>query len=139
VLTLALSQSISASSPTRADEPVALDAGQKAPYAGILLSHERAATLGTKLETCETKRKLDEQLCKDTLAVRVDAMRAVADIEKNAADAKQKLLEEQLKMANDRAQREWWERPDLLVGIGLVGGIALTAGAVLLAGQLAPQ
>lgn len=116
----------------------ALELGEKAPFAGILMPHAMAARLGTKLEGCELKLKLNSQLFDDTLKLRADAQRAVVDIEVQVGKEKQRLLLEQLQAARAASERAWWDRGDLFVALGVVGGVALTVGAVFLVGELRP-
>lgn len=112
-----------------------LDAGDAAPFAGVLMPPGRAAKLGTHLESCNLKLKLNEQLFNSELKLRVDSLEAVVAIEKEAATKQRSILEKQLE---DAERREWWDHPALLVGVGILGGAAAIVGSVYLVGQLRP-
>lgn len=115
---------------------VALDKGDPAPYAGILLTSGRAAKLGTSYEKCKTKMKLDEEFFTSREKIREDAAKNILDIERETAAEERKLLEKRLADAEARA---WWDSADVLVPVGVVIGIGATVGAVFLVAQLRPS
>jgi hypothetical protein len=123
-----------------AGEPdvVPLDAGEKAPFTGFLFPPGRAETLGAQLEACEFERDLDKRLLTDTLTLKTQALEARLALQADAASAKEQLLREALEDAQEASRRELWERPEVLLGVGVLGGVAATVGGVYLLGVLRP-
>lgn len=123
-------------SATELADVVPLARGQAAPFTGLLVPADVAKNLGARIEHCEfvlaSERKEHTALL-NVEKVSCEQRRKAAEL---TYEAQLSLLESSLKAAQEEAKREWYESPTLLIGIGVVGGIAATAGAVYLAGQL---
>lgn len=123
-----------------AQEVTPLHEGEPAPFTGLLFSHERALKLGDRAERCEFKLHLNEQLFVETLKLREDAAAASADIRVEGAEERVRIALEAAQAAEERAVREWWDQPGLLLwagaGAGAVVGAGLVIGSVFLVSEL---
>lgn len=124
---LLLSPQNSRASPTDEPEPaaVALEEGSAAPFAGILLPFGRASKLYQRIEICEKERDLEKSHFADTLRIEQDLRK-----EQVAT------LQEALAKAEGAAKRKWYEDRGLLLGTGMVTGVALGIGMLWLSAQV---
>ena len=133
---------------SREPDAVYVAAGDRAPFPGILMPPGRAATLGSKLETCQLHRDMDTELRDAKATIQFDACRAKLGLADAASKDREALLRKALENADGlakenaaAAQRASWDH-SLVLSVGVVGGIvvgvAATVGAVYLVGQLRP-
>jgi hypothetical protein len=140
-VTLALS-ALGSSGSARADEQTPISEGQPAPFDGILLSYGLAERLGAKVERCEALRGLEVEHERATCDLRVRGEIARREVREASVAAELEVMGRALADAETRAERRIWERPDLwAIGgalVGVVVGVAMSAGAVWAIGQLRP-
>lgn len=137
-LAVSLVLSLVASPIVNAAEPVALEQGERAPFAGILMPLENAAKLGERVESCELRLSMGERLAIEKERLRESSSEAVLHLERSSCSDKQKLLQSALADAQEDARREWWEQPEVIGTIGALLGAGVVVGAVFLVGQLRP-
>lgn len=106
---------------------VALQAGESAPFTGILIPPATASGLWENLEVCEKGRVADALKCEQTLIA-----------EKNrCAETSLAFAERIDRYKTDLAQceiekvRKWWESPELLLGSGCAAGAVVGAVAAI--------
>lgn len=110
--------------------------GTPAPFTGVLVSPAAASTIIAQLEGC--KAECDEaarhakQQCEDTCAYELKVLKAQLRAEQSKREAQVLSRDKQIdvlseQLASERDQPVW-----LWVGGGALGGVLLTAGAVLL-------
>lgn len=117
---------------------VFVEKGEAAPFAGYLFPPDNAENLASKVETCEAKRALDAQLATAKAKLQTDGCAAQLKLADTASVDREAILKSALEAAREDARRKLWEEPALVLAVGVVGGVALTVGAVLLVGELRP-
>ena len=123
-----------------AGEVVALDQGDRAPHAGMLVLDEDLFSLQAGLAGARLRLAADAQLAAQVLDARLAQERARTTAAQERVqlhdglwqDRQRELLVE-LAAARRRAERGWWESPPLWLVVGLVLGVVGVAvvGAVI--------
>jgi hypothetical protein len=118
-------------------DPLPLDAGERAPHAGMLVLDDDLEALQSRLHLClfdlHASDDLHHQVCDSLVAIEHARTTACAD----SAELHDRMWSEratqwaaQLAAAQRSAAREWWESPALWA---LVGGAVVAAISVALA------
>lgn len=112
---------------------VPLEKGERAPFAGQLITPDLAANLGSKAELCKTKAELE--LDYQTKLREMGSMfgKAVCDNKLETMAFKMKLLSKELEAERSRT---FWGDPMIVAPIAAFSGVAFAFGAVLAAAQL---
>jgi hypothetical protein len=115
----------------------ALDAGERAPWAGMLVRDDDLFGLQSALMTCRFTLASDQRLAAQVLDARLEQERARTAAATESAALHDRLWSEradqlaaQVLAAQRSAERQWWESPPLWFAVGLV---VATAAAVALA------
>jgi len=114
-----------------AGEVLALDAGERAPHAGMLVLDDDLFALQSELAGARLRLTADAQLAAQVLEARLAQERARTTAAEERVQlhdglwsGRQRELLERVALAERRAERQWWEHPALWVVIGLVVGVA---------------
>lgn len=127
--------------PSRAkpeDDPIPLQSGDSAPFAGILLPTSDAVALWQKIEVLEGKLKLEEQRCTELRAVDEEKCNKQLFAMKQTRDEQVAVMKAQLAQCEVEKERHWYEDPLLLMGTGAVAGAAIGIGVIWLGAQFRP-
>lgn len=112
----------SSSSPLAAQEITAVNAGDPAPFQGMLFSQEKAVDWRFQIELLEAKLELNKAACAATAEVRGKANLKIQETQRETIEHNQHVLEA---AAVDASEREWFEHPvfsALLFAAGVVVG-----------------
>lgn len=115
-------------SPVSASEPkpVALEAGQPAPFAGQLLSVNRVIKLGQKAERCEAVRKYDADRMAKLFAIDLELARTELAIEIERAGSREEALRRELER---ESAFSLWTHPIFVVPVTVFLTYAITRAA----------
>lgn len=115
--------------------PVRLDAGERAPFDGLLVPIKLAASLMAKVESCDQRIELVRQERTELAELEVDFCRNLREADQESHAMRVQVLEQALA----EAVPAWWEHPAVWLGVGIVGAIALVAGSVSILGATRPM
>lgn len=99
---------------------VALGAGERAPFSGMLWPTSRSLRTVQRIEMLEERLHLDVAACEATGVLRVQLAEETRRIESERYVTDRAALLVALREAEKRAVRSWYENPTLWLGTGIV-------------------
>ena len=116
--------------------------GQRAPFAGILLSDDAAARLYGDLKftekECQLRLSRELQINTTQLTAQLDALKLRFDVETTRSESLLSIKNERIKfLETNWKPPAWYESGEFWFAMGLVGGILVTVGAGYAIGQAA--
>ena len=128
--------------PLSAGKVSQLSIGQRAPFAGVLLSNDAAARLYSdiKFSEAECTLKLNSEL--QTLSIKlnseIQALTLRLDVETKRTESLMSIKNERIHFLEQNfAVAPWYESGEFWFAMGIVGGILITVGAGYAIGQAA--
>ena len=117
-----------------------LSEGQRAPFAGVLLSNDAAARLYADIkfseEECQLRLKKELELNTIQLGSQLDALKLRLDVETTRSASLLSLRDERIQfLENNFTPPAWYESGEFWFAIGVIGGIAITAVSAYALGQ----
>jgi len=100
--------------------------GTPAPFGGMLMTIDLATNLGVKVETCETKKKLELEHAKRMCSLGKSQLNELFGIRERALQAKLRVTAEALERAERERQVAFYEEPAFNLLAGVIGGVTLT-------------
>ena len=117
-----------------------LSKGQRAPFAGVLLSNDAAARLyaDIKFSEDECRLKLNKEL--QTLSIKlnaeIQALTLRLDVETKRTESLIKIKDERINFLEKNFKPSpWYESGEFWFAMGVIGGILITVGAGYAIGQ----
>lgn len=108
------------------EAPIPLDAGQRAPFEGMLVPFGLASALTAKAEGCEARIDLTRQQAQELADLELKLMEQLRQNDLEVHALQMKVMEQAL----GDAKPAWWEHPAIWFGVGIVAAIAVVAGSV---------
>ena len=111
----------------------ALNAGQPAPFTGMLLTYKRAAKLGVLAEGCQERVDLTVQREQEIAQVKLLGEQQLRENDQKVSQLQQDLLRKRLLEQADELPPHWYERPafvTIITAAVTVGVLAMSVKAI---------
>lgn len=109
-----------------------MQAGQRAPYAGQLLTPKLAVDLGQRAQGCDARMELAVKFSQDSAQVDLQLEKSLRENDARAAAEREKILRDAL---DEARARPWYTHPAFVV----ITTVVLTLGLVVAVGYALPE
>lgn len=118
---------------TSLDGAISISAGEEAPFDGILFPIELAIQMGFRIETLQTRLRLDVEREQRLCRAQIHFETRRRELEEERRDFQINLLEERVREQAEELARPtpWYRRWGFAYGMGILTSVILVAGGVV--------